>query len=126
MPPEEDAALLLQIVRRHLAALRLGLDEAYPEEDWGFLAQQSLEKLLKSTIVLADQRPPRSHDLSELAQLAGESLSDDLLALQVFAVEARYEEGPFPLPANREVVLGWLVALLEEKEAAGRRAREGD
>lgn len=125
MPPEEDAALLLQIVRRHLATLKLGLDGAYPEEDWGFLAQQALEKLLKSKIVLNDQRPPRSHDLSELAQLAGESLSQELLALQVFAVEARYEEGPFPLPARREIVLGWLVALLEENEEAVRRAREG-
>ncbi len=46
---------------------------------------------------------PSSHDLSELAQLAGDVLSEDLFALQVFAVEARYEE----------------------KESAVRLAREG-
>ena len=28
--------------------------------------------------------------------------------LQVFAVEARYEEGPFPLPASREELLALL------------------
>ena len=30
-----DALLLFAIVRRHLQVLRLGLDEAYPAEDWG-------------------------------------------------------------------------------------------
>ena len=37
---------------------------------WGFTAQQAVEKLLKVLIVLRDQRPPRSHELSELAALA--------------------------------------------------------
>ena len=36
-----------------------------------------------------------------------------LLALQVFAVEARYEEGLFPLPAPREE----LLVLLEREWA---------
>ena len=63
MAPSDDALMLLAIMHRHLRSLRLGLDPAYPEEDWGFTAQQ------------------------------------------VFAVEARYEEGPFPLPAERQVVL---------------------
>jgi hypothetical protein len=46
MSPDEDAALLLVIVRRHLAALRLSLDPSFPDEEWGFLAQQALEKIL--------------------------------------------------------------------------------
>jgi len=46
MSPAEDALLLLAIVRRHLRTLRFGLDGAYPEEDWGFTAQQAVEKLI--------------------------------------------------------------------------------
>lgn len=52
MSPLVDALRLFAIVRRHLQVLRLGLDEAYPEEDWGFTAQQAVEKLLKALIVL--------------------------------------------------------------------------
>lgn len=69
MSPAEDARLLLAIVQRHLRSLRIGLDPAYPEEDWGFTAQQALEKLLKAWIVLADRQPPRAHDLEDLAAL---------------------------------------------------------
>ena len=87
MSPAEDARLLLAIVRRHLRSLRFGLDPAYPEEDWGFTAQQALEKLLKAWIVLSDRQPPRLHDLADLALLAGRPLQAMLLDLQVFAVE---------------------------------------
>jgi hypothetical protein len=69
MSPAEDAALLLSIVRRHLVALRLGIDPVFPAEDWGFTAQQALEKLLKAQIVLTDRDPPRRHDLAELELL---------------------------------------------------------
>jgi HEPN domain-containing protein len=112
MSPAEDARLLLAIVRRHLRSLRFGMDPAYPEEDWGFTAQQALEKLLKAWIVLADRQPPRVHDLADLAMLAGQPPEPPLLELQVFAVEARYEEGPFPLPAPRQELLALLEAEL--------------
>jgi HEPN domain-containing protein len=105
MSPPDDALMLLAIVHRHLRSLRLGLDPAYPEEDWGFTAQQAVEKILKAWIVLANHRVPRTHDLADLIELAGVHLDEELLALQVFAVEARYQEGPFPLPAERQVVL---------------------
>lgn len=117
MSPAEDALPLVQIVRRHLRTLRLGLDPAYPEEDWGFTAQQALEKLLKAELVLSDRQPPRSHELAELAELAGLTLQPRLLELQVFAVEARYEEGPFPLPTGREQLLNDLEELLDRCEA---------
>jgi HEPN domain-containing protein len=116
MSPAEDARLLLAIVQRHLRSLRIGLDPAYPEEDWGFTAQQALEKLLKAWIVLADRQPPRAHDLEDLAALAGLSLDQALLALQVFAVEARDEDRPFPLPAARADLLAALEALLRRCE----------
>ncbi len=60
-----------------------------------------MEKLLKVLVVLRDERPPFTHMLHELAALAGTELDPLLLALQPYAVEARYEEGPFPLPASR-------------------------
>lgn len=117
MSPAEDARLLLAIVRRHVRSLRLSLDPAYPHEDWGFTAQQAVEKLLKAWIVLADRQPPRVHDLEDLAALAGQPVDPLLLALQVFAVEARYEEGPFPLPAPR----GELLMLVEAELARCER-----
>ena len=105
MTPQEDARVLLGLVDRHLRALRLNLDPAYPDEEWGFTAQQAVEKLLKVRIVLRDERPPFTHMLHVLAELADLDLDPFLLALQPYAVEVRYEEGPFPLPASRERIL---------------------
>jgi len=113
MSPIEDALLLLAIVRRHLRSLRLTLDAAYPDEDWGFTAQQSVEKLLRAWIVMADRQPPRVHELIDLADLTGRQIDPRLLDLQVFAVQARYEEGPFPLPAPRDVLLALVEAELD-------------
>lgn len=121
MSPAEDALLLLAIVRRHLRSLRFGLDGAYPEEDWGFTAQQVVEKLLKAWIVLADRRPPRVHVLADLVALSGQQIDPLLLELQVFAMEARYEQGPFPLPAPRQELLALLEAELGRCE---RRVEE--
>lgn len=121
MSPAEDAALLLRIVRRHLRAMRLNLDPLYPDEEWGFQAQQALEKLLKSQLVLRDQVVPRTHELLDLALLLNEPLAEELQKLQVFAVEARYEEGPFALPASREA----LLAELESRLAALESVVEG-
>lgn len=50
--------------------------------------------------------------------LADQTLEPCLQALQVFAVEARYEEDPFPLPADRLELLLKLEALLRNCEAA--------
>ena len=117
MTPQEDALVLLALVDRHLRALRLNLNPAYPDEEWGFTAQQAVEKLIKIRIVLCDERPPFSHGLNLLAELAGVDLDPVLLALQPYAVEARYEAGPFPLPASRE---GILVAIEELRGDAVR------
>jgi len=126
MSPAEDALLLLAIVRRHLRSLGLTLDPAYPDEDWGFTAQQAVEKLLKAWIVLADRQPPRVHDLEDLVALAGQQLDPLLLELQVFAVEARYEQGPFPLPAPRQELLALVEAELERCERMVAALGESD
>ena len=114
MTPQEDARVLLALVDRHLRALRLNLDPAYPDEEWGFTAQQAVEKLLKVRIVLRDERPPFSHMLDELVALAGMELDPVLLALQPYAAEARYEAGPFPLPASREGILAAIERLRDD------------
>jgi HEPN domain-containing protein len=98
--------------------LRIGPNPGYPAEDWGFTAQQVVEKLLKAWIVLSDRRPPRVHELIDLAAVAGQPLEPRLAALQEFAVEARYEAGPFPLPAERSELLALLEAELERCERA--------
>ena len=117
MHPSEDARLLLNIVERHLRTLEFGLDERFPAEDWGFTAQQAVEKLLKCWIVFADEEPPRSHELSELASLAQRAVPTILLELQPFAVEARYRDGDFPLPAERSTILEGIQQLVESFQA---------
>ena len=68
--------------------------------------------LLLAIVRRHHRRPPRSHELAELALLAELELPAQLLALQTYAVEARYEEGPFPLPAARQVLLAQIEQLL--------------
>jgi len=114
MTPQEDARVLRALVDRHLRGLRLNLDPAYPDEEWGFTAQQAVEKLLKIQIVLRDERPPFTHLLNVLAQLAGVELDPLLLALQPYAVVARYEEGPFPLPASRMEIMAAIERLRDD------------
>jgi len=123
MSPAEDALLLLGIVRRHLRTLAIGLDEDYPQEDWGFTAQQVIEKLLKARIVLADQRPAHTRVLTDLLSQADITVLAVLLELQVFAVDARYEEGPFPLPAGRGELLDLLKGELARLEQAIKAAQ---
>ena len=113
MPPSEDAQLLLRIVERHLRSLNFGLDEQFPAEDWGFTAQQAVEKLLKCWIVLADGEPPRSHELDLLASEANLELTELLLGLQPFAVDARYQDGEFKLPASRARILEEIQQLVD-------------
>ena len=125
MSPAEDALLLLGLVRRHLRALEQTLNPDYPDEDWGFTAQQVIEKILKAWIVLADQRPPHTHELAELLPLAGVTIPPVLLKLQVFAVEALYAEGPFPLPAPRGELLALLKGELKRLEQAIAEADGG-
>jgi len=118
--PAEDALLLLRLVERHLGSLRGTLDPGtFAEEDWGFLAQQTLEKLLKALLVLHCQEPPRSHSLQRLLQelaRCGQTLgvAPELLELDDFAVLARYDADPTPLPAERRRLLELLEAFYAE------------
>ena len=55
-------------------------------------------------------------DLTALVELSGLEIPPILLALQVYAVEARYEEGPFPLRADRSEILAAIQQLLADCE----------
>jgi HEPN domain-containing protein len=120
MSPAEDALLLLRLAERHLGSLRGTLDPAtIADEDWGFLAQQTLEKLLKALLVLHCHEPPRSHSLQRLLQelaRCGETLgvAPELLELDEFAVLARYDAEPTPLPAERRLLLETIEAFHAE------------
>ena len=108
MSPAEDCLLLLRLMERHLGSLKGTLYPAVlADEDWGFPAQQSLEKLLKARLVLHGQEPPRSHLLQRLLQ----ELAAELLELDDFAVLARYDTKPgqpHPTPRwERRAERGW-------------------
>ena len=118
MPPSEDAQLLLRIVERHLRSLTFGLDEQFPAEDWGFTAQQAVEKLLKCWIVLADGEPPRSHELNLLASEVNLELNELLLGLQPFAVDARDQDSDFKLPASRARIVEEIQLLADQLRQA--------
>lgn len=83
-------------------------------EEWVFTAQQAVEKLLKVCIVLNDQRPCFTHMLQELGLLAVIELDPGLFSLQPYTVEAGYEEGLFPLMADRSSILEQIVTLRNE------------
>jgi len=89
-----------------------------PRRNWGFLAQQCVENLLKALIVLADAVPPLTHDLANLQSLAEVCLPEELIEIQSFAVKARYSPEATPLPASREHLLGLIRQLRAEVEAA--------
>ena len=116
MPPEEDARAILRLALRHEQSLAASLDPAFAQENWGFLAQQCVENLLKGLIVLADEQPPLTHDLGRLQLLAQTQLPEDLLELQDFAVKARYSPEDTPLPASREQLLAQIRQLRLELE----------
>jgi len=117
MPPDEDARAILMLALRHEQSLAASLDPAFAQENWGFLAQQCVENLLKGLIVLADQQPPLSHDLARLELLAGARLPEELLELQDFAVKARYSPDATPLPASRERLLTLIRQLRADLQA---------
>jgi hypothetical protein len=81
---EQDSLLVAR--SQALGSLGVDLDPSVPEDGWGLAAQQSVEKLSRAWIVLADRQSPQ---LQELADLAGQTLDPFPRELQVFAVEAR-------------------------------------
>ena len=93
---------------------RLQLVGLFAEGEW--LARSVVKN------ALAADRGPQIYCISDLcaidsqpiAELAGVELDPLLLALQPYAVEARYEEGPFPLPASRMEIMAAIERLRDD------------
>lgn len=111
MSAREEAQLLLALVERHLSGLReTATLTAFHDEDWGFLAQQTVEKLLKALWVLGGVTPPRTHALDPLFETlplknCAIDVPETLLDLEDFAVQARYDAAPMALPGTRQKLL---------------------
>ena len=94
MAASDEARRFLQKASQYEYVLaRLLEDPAAPDEQLGFHAQQSVEKMLKAALFLVGEEPPRSHHLAQLEALlaaAGQPLPpalQPLLDLTPFAVQ---------------------------------------
>jgi len=123
----DESRRLLNMALKDLKALRAMTSvEQFEEEIFGFHAQQAVEKVLKSWLALLDCEYPRTHDLSLLLHILeekGEKCAPyiDLLELNVFAVQFRYEafetdDEPMNRPAIIHLVekLIWNVEKLSQ------------
>jgi len=89
----EDTAEWLRIADHDIrGAASLLEDELYPGA--AYFCQQAVEKLLKAVATEQAMEPPKTHDLVELADLAGIELAEEqetfLTRLSDHAVRSRY------------------------------------
>ena len=93
----DHAFQLLDMASKDHQAITHMLDsESFPEEVFGFHAQQSIEKGLKAWITAKGLAYPKSHDVSALIRILEESGEDvtkfpDLEDYTIYAVQYRYE-----------------------------------
>lgn len=128
---DEARRLLAKAAEDEYVLDRLLDDAAAPEAMVGFHAQQAAEKMLKAALFLAGAVPPRTHNLTQLLDLAdGSGLelpegTEMLRWLTPYAVLYRYEgeaEADEEALARREVrenlrgLRNWVEARLQEKE----------
>ncbi len=101
MPPRKPYETLLRRAARDTRhAQRFVGDAEVDNEHIGFCCQQAVEKAIKSVLSFRGVRYRRTHDLSELMELAhtsGIEIPEDVLRsvrLTPFAVEFRYDDLP--------------------------------
>ncbi len=98
MSDSDEARRMIGIAGRDLRTLKgmAGDVDAFPDEAFGFFAQQAVEKALKAWLALVEGRYPRTHDLGDLfgrLQAAGRTVPErflDLTDVVDFAVQYRY------------------------------------
>lgn len=101
MPPPDPCVMMLRKAAQDAAlAAKLADDPSVTDEHLGFFCQQAIEKAVKSVLSYRNVPYRRTHDLSELFELAttrGVEVPDDLspsVTLTPFAVAFRYDELP--------------------------------
>ncbi len=104
MPPPDPCEMMLRKAGQDAAlAAKLITDATVSDDHLGFFCQQAVEKAINSVLSFRHIPYRRTHDLSELLELAttqGVETPDDLalsVTLTPFAVTFRYDELP---PAN--------------------------
>ena len=117
----DHARQLLAMAETDHVALTNMLDaQKFPEQIFGFHAQQAIEKALKAWISLLRLTYPKTHDVSVLKG-AGADLSSfqRLEDYTVFAVQYRYESyDPNDEPLDRADVIGEISGLLSSVQKA--------
>lgn len=128
---EEARRLLAKAAEDEYVLDRLLDDAAAPEAMVGFHAQQAAEKMLKAALFIAGAVPPRTHNLTQLLDLADASGlelpegTEMLRWLTPYAVLYRYEgeaEADEEKLVRREVrenlraLRNWVEARLQEQE----------
>jgi len=131
MPDLKSAAMMLRMARKDLSALNGMLSEqTFPEEIFGFHAQQAVEKALKCWLCVLTDEAPRTHDLEQLFGLLEEAGArvpaefPGLMDLTDFAVIFRYGEIELDAGIDRPSVLKQVVRLIEHTEGVLREAEE--
>jgi HEPN domain-containing protein len=115
---------MLKMAKKDLAALEGMLDDRihFSDEIFGFHAEQSVEKALKSWISTTSAEYPFTHDISLLMNTlitSGVSMTEwtDLLELGSFGVQFRYEEMEISdEPVDRIAVLNRVKLLVNKVE----------
>ena len=125
MPDIKQAAAMLRIAQRDLAALQGMADTAvFADEIFGFHAQQAIEKCLKAWMCALGLNYPFSHHINRLLVLLRDAGADveDLWwsdEFTLFAHQARYEEGHIEAdaPLNRQHINAQISQLLARVNA---------
>ena len=102
----EDVAEWLQVADHDIrGAESLLRDGLWPGA--AYFCQQAAEKLLKAAVTEREMEPPKTHDLVELADLAGIELTDEqrtfLTRLSDHAVRSRYPGAEYNEAEVREL-----------------------
>ena len=128
MSDREHAKEILETARRDLRALRAMHDvDAFPDEIFGFHAQQSVEKALKAWLAFLGKEFPKTHDLKRLIDMLRDSgistdQMDSFVDLNAFSVQYRYESlYTDEEPVDRSALADSIESLIGQVEAELRR-----